>query len=367
MRAVQGKELGGDIDTTISVEDGVTVPRLDDLPPRQRSHVMIVQTRAVALAPGDVRVLSGKTRELQGPPSFPYIPGGDCSGIVVELPKGVEGTLPFQVGDRVCARFDDIPRGALGEYALVSTKVADKIPDSVSFEEAAALVGASPALVLADYIQEGERVLVIGASGGMGSIFCQMLKHRGAAYVVGVSSSPDFLLDPPIACNEAIDYRTTDVFELSKFQENKFDVIVDLAGKGFSMLEENVAKNEPLIVKTAAQGGRFITTIPPVGPIYEMHNWLTVINHFLFATLWCAIKSRTWHRSTVPKYTFALCLDAVRAPVTKAMELAASGKLKAVMEGPFPFTSEGVRSALRLQESRHAKGKGTWSGARLSS
>jgi hypothetical protein len=90
-----------------------------------------------------------------------------------------------------------------------------------------------------------------------------------------------------------------------------------------------------------------------------MHNWFTVINQFLFATLWCAIKSRTWYRSVLPKYTFAMCLDAVREPVTKAMELAANDKLKAVMEGPFPFTSEGVRSALRLQESRHAKGKGT--------
>eukprot|EP00913_Durusdinium_trenchii_P010131 g9500.t1 len=43
---------------------------------------LLVRVRAVALAPGDVRVMSGKTSLVQGPPSFPYVPGGDLSGVV---------------------------------------------------------------------------------------------------------------------------------------------------------------------------------------------------------------------------------------------------------------------------------------------
>ena len=94
MRAAQGKDYGP-IDEMISVEDGVPVPRLDDLPEKKRSTSMIVRTHAVSLAPGDCRVLSGLTRELQGPPSFPYIPGGDASGVVVVLPEEHAKDLPF--------------------------------------------------------------------------------------------------------------------------------------------------------------------------------------------------------------------------------------------------------------------------------
>ena len=74
MKAAQGKELG-DIDEMLTVED-ISIPNLDDLPPKKRKKCIIVQTQAVALACGDCRVLSGKTRKFQGPPSFPYIPGG---------------------------------------------------------------------------------------------------------------------------------------------------------------------------------------------------------------------------------------------------------------------------------------------------
>jgi hypothetical protein len=89
MRAVQGKAYGL-IDDMISVEEVVKVPSLLDLPSKERRDHMVIQVLAIALAPGDCRVLSGTTQELQGPPSLPYIPGGDCCGIVVELPDGAD-------------------------------------------------------------------------------------------------------------------------------------------------------------------------------------------------------------------------------------------------------------------------------------
>jgi NADPH:quinone reductase-like Zn-dependent oxidoreductase len=105
MRAAQGKDYGP-IDEMISVEDGVKVPHLCDLPDKKRAKFMVLKIHAVSLAPGDCRVISGLTRELQGPPCFPYIPGGDCCGIVVELPENVEElNIPFRVGDQVAARF----------------------------------------------------------------------------------------------------------------------------------------------------------------------------------------------------------------------------------------------------------------------
>ena len=359
MKAVQGIDYG-DIDTMLSVQDNVPVPRLSDLPPKKQKHWMLIQVLAVALAPGDCRVLSGLTRELQGPPSFPYIPGGDCCGIVVELPPDAPADLPFGVGDRVVARFVEAPRGALGEYALVSSLVADKVPDAISAPEAAALISASPAVDLALPFgkRPAERILVLGAGGGVGAHFCQLLRSKGGAgYIVGVSRNTQSLLDAPISCDDAIDYTTTDVFARTEYQENRFDTIVDLVGGGYARLEECRKRGAPSIVKPASQGGRFITTVPPHGPTYEVHSIWAALKIFLFPCLWKAIVSRTVNRWNMPKYSFGFAIAEERRPATQVMELAAQGKLKAVIDGPFPFTTEGVRKAFRILESRHAHGK----------
>lgn len=357
MRAVQGKDYG-DIDEMISVQDCVRVPQLSDVPEKKRKHSMIIKTLSVALAPGDCRVLSGKTRELQGPPSMPYVPGGDCCGIVVELPPAEERDeeLPFNVGDRVAVRFDEKPAGALGEYALVSTRIADKVPNALTSDGAAALAGASPAVELSTRIQKGERVLVMGASGGMGSHFCQLLRERGASFVAGVSKSPKRLLEAPISCDKAFDYTCEDPFSSEEFKKKRFDVIVDFASGGWPHLLQDARQNVQSIVKPAKLGGRYITTSPD-SPTYEAHSMWKVLKIFLFPALWRAFYSRTWYRSSLPGFTFGLALSVNRKFVSQAMDLAASNKLKPVMEGPFPFTTQGVRSAFRLQESRHPQGK----------
>merc|ERR1719329_1652301 len=122
---------------------------------------MILKTLAVSLAPGDVRTVSGKTRELQGPPSFPYIPGGDCSGIVVEVSnddkrKKSKDDFDAKVGDLVAFRFYDYPRNCMAEYAVVHKNTCEKVPIKsektidITPVEAAALASACPAICLAD-------------------------------------------------------------------------------------------------------------------------------------------------------------------------------------------------------------------------
>jgi NADPH:quinone reductase-like Zn-dependent oxidoreductase len=352
MRAVQANDYG-DIDEVLSVEDTVKYPSLADLPDKKRKDFMIIKTHAVALACGDCRTLSGLTKEFQGPPSFPYIPGGDCSGVVVEIPEEAKSS-PFKVGDRVAARFVVGPRDGLAEYALIHQSVCEKIPDNVSSVEAVALAGACPATVLADRINKGERVLVLGAGGGVGSHVCQLMRERGASYIVGVSRSPDRLLKPPLSYNFAIDYSKEDPFSVQEFKNAPFDVVLDLAGAGgwLRLLQDSS------IVKPASQGGRFLTTTPDKA-IFEGHNIFQLLQLFLCTPLWRAFKSRTWARYRLPAYTFAMSLPAERDVMTRTMDLAGKGTLKAVIDsnGPFPFTTEGVRAAFRLQESRHAHGK----------
>lgn len=358
MKAAQGKGFG-DIDSMLTVED-IKLPNLDDLPAKKRKKCMIVQTRAVALACGDCRVLSGKTRKFQGPPSFPYIPGGDCSGVVWKIPTEAseDPDFPFKIGDRVAARFTEGPRGALGEFSIVDTTVCEKIPEKLSFEEGAILASVSPATLLAQRIQEGERVLIMGAGGGVGSHACQVMRKVGASYLVGVSCTPDRLLQQPLKYDEAINYSEQDPFSIEKFKDNPFDVVVDLAGGSWLRLMEDSISNERSIVKPASQGGRYLTLTPDKA-IFEARSLWGILNPFLFIPLWRALKSRLWARRRFPKYTFAHSLEFERSHLTRTMNMAEDGTLKAVLDsrGPFSFDTEGIRKAFRLQESRHIHGK----------
>lgn len=358
MKAAQGTDYG-DVDKVMTVEDGVAYPNLAALPKKKRKNYMIVKTHAVALACGDCRVLSGLTRELQGPPSFPYIPCGDCSGIVVEIPSPKDcKNFPFQVGDRVAARFMEIPRNCLAEYALVHQAVCEIVPENVSSADACALASASPAVVLADRIQEGERVLVLGAGGGVGSHLVQLMRKRGASFIAGVSRSPQRLLEPPLSYDRAIDYTKDDVFAMEEFKEDPFDVILDLASGGWVKLQKDYSSGVRSIIKPANMGGRFLTVTPDEA-IFELHSIPAALKLFALIPLGRYMKSRLWGRSKLPKYTFAMSLPEDRPVMTRSMEMAQEGTLKAVIDskGPFPFTTEGVRDAFKLQESRHIHGK----------
>ena len=272
---------------------------------------------------------------------------------------------PFQLGDRVAVRFTgSSPKGALGQYAMVDMTLAEKVPsESISSEEAAALASASFAIPLAECVPKKgvgtkQRVLVLGAGGGIGSHVCQLLRERGAKYIVGVSSAPERLLQEPLLLDEAIDYTKEHVFALERFQQDPFDLVIDLAGGGWPRLEQHVKQKRSLIVKPFSQEGRYITTLTDK-PVFEAKSMV----HFLWKAAHPALVRAIWSRvgtySTLPSYSLVVLGPEVREVITKTLTLANEGKLQAVLDerGPFDFTTEGVRAAFRLQESRHVHGK----------
>lgn len=374
MTAAQASGYGSQMDQLLSVATkSVPIPRLDDpftptepLHPiirfatrQDRKTHMIVQTLAVALAPGDCRVLSGQTRELQGPPSFPYIPGGDCCGIVVETQQN---ETYFMKGDIVAARFTVAPRDAMGEYARVSTSVCEKVVNSIitdhqiSPEAAAALASASPAVALCETIRPGEKVLILGAGGGVGSHLCQLVRMQGASYICGVSETPERLLEAPLSCDDAIDYTKENVYESKKYQAEPFDTIIDLACGGWPALVRHSRQKMPSIVKSANQGGRYLTPTSDT-PTFEGHGILPLLGMFLIKPLWRYLWSRVLTRHRLPTFTNVNGLPDTRDILTKTFRLANEGKLQAVIDGPYPLTTEGVRNAFSRLQSRHAKGK----------
>lgn len=351
MRAVQSQAYGSYENLSVDI-----IPK-PALVPKGK---ILVETCAVALAPGDVRVLSGKCKELNGPPSFPYIPGGDCCGIVKDMGDNDPALLGFDVGDRIAARFgDSAPRDCLAEYALISPAMANIVPDNVSSGDAAALASsATIAMHLSKRIQKDERVLVIGAGGGVGSHLCQFLKMKGVKFLAGVSRDPDRLTEKPISCDKALDYTTNDILDLDNWEtSDPFDTIVDLGGSIWPVLLSNQGR-EKKIVKSAKEGGRFLTTTPD-DAWFELHGIFDALAVFLFPSLWRACYSRAWKRSSLPSYTYALCLDNDIDIMNQTLFLASADNLKACIDprGPFDFTTEGVQEAFKVQESRHAQGK----------
>ena len=319
-----------------------------------------------------------------GPPSFPYTPGGDVCGVVVAVPPEEEhnsSTVPnasnktsslflrspvnncneskckFRVGDKIATRFVNKPMGALGEYALVSPDVCDCVPDGITPEGAAALVSSGTvAVIIADRIQEGDRVLIFGAGGGVGSHLCQLARLQGASYVAGVAHDAKRLMEKPLNCDYAIDYTKTDPFDdVKEWRENPFDVIVDLSGGVWPRLVEKSTSQS--IIKPGNKGGRYITTTPD-SPIFEMHSIWAIMSTFMFPSLWRALSSRM-RRWSLPKYSYVLALPSTSDIVTRTLKLGSESKLVPVIDtkGPFHFTTDGVREAFRLQQSYHAKGK----------
>eukprot|EP01083_Nonionella_stella_P078848 216035_1 len=374
MRAARCTDYSDNIDEVLTVEEDVATPTLVDAPPAGFKNPVLIRVLAVALAPGDVRVVSGKTREFQGPPSFPYTPGGDVCGIVAAVPEEKDEKRSknkrrcrFRVGDRIAVRFVNKPMGMLGEYALVSTDVCDVVPEGISAEGAAALVSSGTVAVLvADRIRKGDRVLIFGAGGGVGSHLCQLARLRGASYVAGVGKDPQRLMDEPLCCDYAIDYTNADPFRVKEWIEDPFDVIVDLSSGIWPKLTEerrrrSKSKTHQSIVKTANKGGRYLT-ITPDEPTFELHSVWGILKVFLFPPLWRALYTRIGlsSRFSLPKYSNFMALPGTSDIVTRTLALAAeNNKLVPSIDtkGPFPFTDRGVRDAFRLQESRHAKGK----------
>jgi NADPH:quinone reductase-like Zn-dependent oxidoreductase len=176
------------------------------------------------------------------------VPGLDVSGTVVAV--GSEVTR-FKPGDEVFG----MSRGAFAEYASVrEDKLAHK-PPNLSFEQAAVvpISGGTAIQGLRDsgHIQAGQTVLVIGASGGVGTYAVQLAKAYGAV-VTGVSSPAKVDLVRSIGADHLLDYTRDDYLDGSK----KYDLILDIGGNnGLSRLRRALTPKGTLVIVGGEEGG----------------------------------------------------------------------------------------------------------------
>ncbi|MFP2929906.1 NADP-dependent oxidoreductase [Pyxidicoccus sp. 3LG] len=134
----------------------------------------------------------GMAEMIEGGPRFPYVPGFDGAGEVVAVGKGVKGC---KVGDRVYGFALGSPKGGFyAEFTVVKAKHAARIPKGMKVEQAAALAadGVTALRGLEDHLEleAGQRLLIFGASGGVGHIALQLARRMGAK-VLAVASGED--------------------------------------------------------------------------------------------------------------------------------------------------------------------------------
>ena len=222
---------------------------------------VLVQVGAASVHPGDyfvmtgepyvVRLVFGLRRPRLG------IPGRDLAGVVAAVGTDVTALRP---GDRV---FGWSAAGALAEYACVPADNLVPVPENLSDVDAAAVpTSAMTALqALRDIarIRPGQRVLVTGASGGVGSFAVQLAKAFGAE-VTGVCSTRNLDLVRSLGADHVIDYTRTDVTS----GHERYDVILDNVEASPLADVRRVLTPAGTLIPNSGRGGRWLGPIPRI-------------------------------------------------------------------------------------------------------
>jgi len=234
-------ERYGPPETLRMAEVDKPVPKVDEV---------LVKVLAASVNAADWHVLRGKplfsraTLGLLRPKH--QILGGDVAGRVEAVGGGV---TRFKPGDEVYANLLDHGYGGFAEYVSVPVAVMSLKPASLSFEEAAAVpMAATTALQGLGHhgeLRPGQRVLINGATGGVGSFAVQIAKASGAE-VTGVTSTPNLDLVRSLGADHVLDYTATDFTRGG----GRYDLILDTVGN----------RSVPDLKRALAPGGRAAVT-----------------------------------------------------------------------------------------------------------
>lgn len=221
--------------------------------PTPKDNEVLIKIHATTVTSGDWRVRSlnvpvgfGLIMRLVFGVSRPKQPilGTELAGVIESVGKGV---TKFKIGDQVFA-FSDTAMGCHAEYKCMPEDGAVAIkPTNLTFDEAAALsFGGTTALsfLRRGKLQNGEKVLINGASGGVGTAAVQLAKHFGAD-VTGVCSTANVELVRSLGASHVIDYTKED------FTQNgdTYNVIVDTAGTApFSRSKDSLKEGGRLLM-----------------------------------------------------------------------------------------------------------------------
>ena len=294
---------------------GPEILEIADLPiPKIRSGTLLVRVFSTSVNPIDWKIASGNYRPFMRA-NFPQIPGFDIAGEVVSLSSDVEGFAP---GTRVHGRLSESI--ANSEYVLAKSDELVRIPDDMDFATAAGLPLAGMTALQA--LRKGgmnltgahQRILILGASGGVGHFAVQIARAAGAT-VIGVCSKPNVSFVESLGAHQIIDYTSSNPYR----DLSPCDIIFDCVGQYSNSW-----------LKHLKYGGKYVSVVPSSALI------LASLNPF-------------YRKKVIPVF-----LKSTAADLATLDKLAGSGKLQATVQH---FTLEKLREAWQLSISGRAVGK----------
>jgi NADPH:quinone reductase-like Zn-dependent oxidoreductase len=291
----------------LRVEENVDVPQ-------PKKDEVLIKVRAAAINPVDWKIMRG---DFPGKSSGTV--GLDVSGVVEQI--GPDTTTDLKVGDEIYADAIETGGGSFAEYVAVQTVAASRKPSNIGFAEAAALplagLTALQGLVTHGGFKSGQKVCILGGSGGVGSLAIQMAKAMGAAHVYATGSSVDMIKG--FGADTVINYKEQSVVEELKGKE--LDLVYDTVGgvEGWEAAKGGLKK-----------GGKFVTIVGDGDELAPEYNW------FLTNT-------------KAPE---------VVNDMKKLTELVEAGKVKAVLDAQkFVLTTKSVHDMIQASMTHRAKGK----------
>lgn len=291
---------------------------------------VLVRVRASSANPADWHIMRGEPfiARLSSGLRTPKIAtlGGDVAGVVEAVGDGV---TRFQPGDEVLGDlFGGLGFGGFAEYVATKEHALVSKPDNVSFEEAAAtpLAGVTALQGVRDHaqVQAGQRVLVNGASGGVGTFAVQIAKHLGAE-VTGVCSTGNVELVRSIGADAVIDYTQQDFSR----DGQQYDAIIDNVGN------RSIADYK----RALAPGG--------IGIIIGFTTLRRLFGHALFGAL--------SGRAGKPKVRLMGTAQSNPEDLALLGEWLATGAIVPVIDRTYPLAE--TAEAIRYLEAGHARGK----------
>jgi NADPH:quinone reductase-like Zn-dependent oxidoreductase len=275
---------------------------------------------------------------------YPHILGADGAG---EISCVGEGVNDFMAGDRVvinssisCGEcslcksgrdnlcrdwhlLGESLRGTYAEYVVVPSRNVIKLPNGFDYRQAAAagliFHTAWHSMVTRGNVQEGETVLIIGASGGVNHASIQIAKYLGAKVIVIGSSAEKCKFAESLGADFLIDRSKEENWSKTVYmatEKQGVDVVIDNVGAG----------TMPLGMRAARKGGRILTVGNTAGPTFEIDN------RYIFG------KHLTIIGSTM----------GTESDFKEVMNLVFQGKLKAALDHDYPL-EEAAQAQIRLE------------------
>ncbi|HLG29833.1 MAG TPA: NADP-dependent oxidoreductase [Candidatus Brocadiales bacterium] len=241
MKAIQINKYGGN--EVVEINKNVQRPSV-------AKGKILVEVRAAGVNPVDWKIREGHFQQM-APLKFPATLGGDFSGLVLEVGEGISG---FIRGDEVYGSAIILGggSGSFAEFALANAKAVANKPGTVNHIEAAALplAGVSALQALLDHInlKKGQKILIHGGAGGIGTFAIQVARHLGA-YTATTVSKNDFQHAKELGADEVIDYKDQAFEEILK----DFDAVFDTVGGQTYERSFRVIKKGGIIVSMLEQ------------------------------------------------------------------------------------------------------------------